>query len=170
MLGQAGVPPKKGASLNRGRSIQEVETPEVFLNAIRKKLSIRNFTFDLAASASNCVSKRFYSIEQNSLVQPWDSGEGYAWCNPPYDDLAPWVAKGAEAKRRGQRVVMLVRASVGANWWRDSVHDQAQVWFLNGRITFVGQTQPYPSDLAILIYAKDWPARYCIWRWQDAPH
>lgn len=156
-----------GAALNRGRSVQAVETPEVFLAALRKKLGIRNFTIDLAATAANTVTKRFISPEQNSLVQPWDSGEGFAWVNPPYDDLAPWVAKAAEAKSRGQQIVMLVRASVGANWWAKDVHKVAQVWFLNGRITFVGQPTPYPSDLAILIYAKAAPPTYCVWRWMD---
>ncbi len=155
-----------GPTIRRHRSVQEVETPEVFLNAVRKKLQIRNFTIDLAASASNAVTKRFISKEQNSLVQPWDTANGWGWLNPEFSDIAPWVAKAAEAKQRGQRVAVLIPASVGTNWWKDHVHNQAAVWFLNGRIQFVGHDQPYPKDCALLLYNRGYAPVYTIWSWQ----
>src|SRR5882762_6462491 len=35
------------------------------------------------------------------------------------------------------KTVVLVPAAVGANWWRDHVHQRANVVFLNGRLCFI---------------------------------
>jgi hypothetical protein len=70
----------------------------------------------------------------------------------------------------GAKTTMLVPAAVGANWWRDHVHEEASVLFLNGRLTFVGHTSPYPKDLALLLFATHTdhvaPKWYEVWNWR----
>lgn len=148
-----------------GQSEQVVCTPKVLLDAVRNRLHIAEFDIDLAASADNTVADKYYTEADNALIQPW-TVPGWGWCNPPYADLEPWVAKGYKEALIGAQTAMLVPASVGANWWADHVHDQAHVLFLNGRVTFVGHTKPYPKDLALLLYSPIAYNGYEIWNWK----
>lgn len=148
-----------------GRSQQDVRTPGVFLAAVRARLHIDAFTIDLAASRENTVAKKFYSERTNSLIQDWNRG-GFNWCNPPFGDIGPWVKKAVDETTRGASTAMLVPASVGSNWWRDFVHEKCRVLLLNGRLTFVGHTQPYPKDCALLLYAPDQIIGYEVWTWE----
>lgn len=55
----------------------------------------------------------------------------------------------------GTKILMLVPASVGSNWYRDFVFRKAQTVFINGRIKFLGQMQPYPKDLMLCVFGFD---------------
>lgn len=48
------------------------------------------FDLDVAAAPHNAKAPKFYTLEDDGLAQPWT---GNVWCNPPYSDLAAWVAK-----------------------------------------------------------------------------
>lgn len=149
-----------------GRSEQAVCTPIVFLQAVKLRLGIDAFTCDLAASRENTVATKFYSKRVNSLEQPWNLG-GYNWLNPEYKDITPWVKKAWDESRHCAQTAVLVPASVGANWFRDYVHQKADVLFLNGRLTFIGHTQPYPKDLVLLLYSRKNFFSYDVWTWAD---
>jgi len=154
----------------RGESKQDYQTPAIFLAAVCTRLGINGFDLDAAADADNAVCDRFYTIEDNALVQPWAGLPGWVWCNPPFGNLAPWVAHAHAESLLGAQIAMLVPAAIGANWWRDYVHNKAQVIGLNGRITFVGETNPYPKDCCLLLYGGPEFPRYDIWTWMnDAP-
>lgn len=148
-----------------GKSEQEVETPGDFLQAVKGKLGTKYFSIDLAADEENAVSGQFYSERDNALIQDWVYA-GWAWLNPPYADIHPWVEKANHESKLGAHVAMLVPASVGSNWWADHVHEQAYVLFASPRITFVGHTSPYPKDLALLLYTPFGASGYDTWRWK----
>jgi phage N-6-adenine-methyltransferase len=152
-----------GATLNRGRSRQDYQTPKELMMAIYHRFGIPGFTLDAAASVGNAQADRFYTAEDNGLVHPWAT---WTWCNPPFGHIAPWVEKAWTESLLTASSMLLVPASVGSNWWRDWVHNKAHVVFLNGRITFVGATDPYPKDCALLIYAPTTTGGYSIWSWQ----
>lgn len=147
-----------------GRSEQVVVTPDEFMRAVKSRLGIDHFCIDLAANDKNTKANRYYSSEVDSLVHNWRRAvpSGWAWLNPPYSDICPWVQK---ALLSGRHIAVLVPASVGSNWWRDYVHDQAFVLFLNGRIQFEGHTTGYPKDLALILYGLE--PGYDIWRWKE---
>ena len=149
-----------------GRSKQDYCTPPEFLAALKKKLSIQEFDWDLAASKENTVAKFYYTEEQNSLIRPWNVG-GWAFCNPPYKHIEPWVEKAVGESENGAQIAMLLPAGVGSNWWNYFVHDLAHVLFLNGRITFVGKEDCYPKDSAILLYTHYIHSGYETWTWRD---
>ena len=108
----------------------------------------------------------FCSEADNALVQPWRTkGREWAWLNPPFADLGPWVENAWYESRIGVRFVMLVPAGVGANWWRDWVHQKTFVLLLNGRITFVGESMPYPKDCCLLVFGPDLAPGSDIWNW-----
>lgn len=151
-----------------GRSIQSYGTPPDFLRALKRALGISSFSVDLAADEKNAVADRFYTADMDSLNQSWDTDGRWAYCNPPFGHILPWVHKAyTERLQNNARVAMLLPASVGSNWWRDWVHDKCRVWFLNRRLTFVGQTDPYPKDCAILLYSRYLNPGYHCWDWMN---
>ena len=152
-----------GASFNRHKSRQDIQTPPDFLRAVRSRYMV-DFKLDAAASATNAVAESFYTEEQNGLTNPWAS---WTWCNPPYSDVEPWVKKAYSERKLGIGSFLLLPASVGSNWWKFWVHGKAHAILLNGRITFIGQKDPYPKDLAMLIYCPQIRGGYDVWSWQD---
>lgn len=152
-----------------GRSKQDYGTPPEFLEAVRKRLDIVFFDCDLAASYENAVAAMYYTAAENALLQSWVCGGGWNWLNPPFTDIGSWANKAnISSTLFGAKTAMLVPAAVGANWWRDYVHEQASVLFLNGRLTFVGCADPYPKDCALLLYAPNLDElNYDIWTWKQ---
>ena len=154
------------------RSEQSVATPSEFLQAAKDFLGIDEFSIDLAASDENAVCADFLTEAVVSLAYPWAtviSAGRWAWLNPPYTHIGPWVQKAYEESRKLRSyggIAVLVPASTGANWWRDWVHMRACVLLLNGRITFVGHTGPYPKDLALLVYSRKYSPGYDVWSWK----
>jgi phage N-6-adenine-methyltransferase len=161
---------RTGASFARGVSKQDYATPRVFLNEVRRRFG--PIWWDLAAISTNCVvgpvSLRFYGPGsphgENSLAQKWQTIDGNLWLNPPFDRIGPWAQKCADTPcGKGRRILLLVPAAVGSNWWRDHVHGTARVLFLNGRLSFDGKN-PYPKDCALCVYGE--PHGYEIWSWR----
>jgi DNA (cytosine-5)-methyltransferase 1 len=151
-----------------GRSKQDYQTPPEFIAAVKRKLRIREFDIDLAASAENAQAESYIDEEINSLNPYiyWDEYNegGWSWLNPPFSNIRPWVEK---AMLSTSKIAVLVPASVGSNWWREYVHEVATVLFLNGRLTFVGASAPCPKDCALLLYNAGPSADlYYIWEWQ----
>lgn len=151
-----------------GKSEQSVQTPPEFMSAVRGLLNIDEFYWDLAADEHNTQAKHWCGEEHNSLIQEWAwySKVEWLWLNPPYGDIGPWVQKCCNESQAGAKIACLVPASVGANWWLHWVDGQAQVYLLNGRITFVGHKSPYPKDLALLLYRPNVTGGYSIWSWK----
>lgn len=171
------MPPQKP-----GRSKQDYGTPPEFIRAVKKRFNIKEFDIDLAADAANTQAVRFYDEKTNALVQTWKVGNGWNWLNPPFSKIEPWVRKAWEStsleSNKDAQTLMLVPAGVGSNWWAKWVHDKAQVVLLNGRLTFVGETKPYPKDCCLLIYGErawqgqmwtgwDEAESYRVWKWRE---
>lgn len=156
------------------RSEQSVGTPRAFLDAVEAKFG--PITLDCAASADNAVCPRYINEARNGLTVPWDDDEGTLnWCNPPFSKIAPWVEKAvSQTDAIGSSSLLLLPAGVGSNWWLGYVHGACDVYLLNGRLTFVGHSAPYPKDLVLLHYhpgasrqACCDPATYRVWPWRE---
>lgn len=155
-----------GAAHHRGESRQDFETPADLLAAAETRWG--PLEMDLAATAETAKAPNFITPEQDSLapltVWPRDA---VCWLNPPFGHIEPWAAKCARQRERLESeglIILLVPAAVGSNWYAKHVHDVARVYFLNGRIKFVGATQPYPKDCLLAVYG-DAPG-YEVWRWR----
>lgn len=154
-----------GAAFNRGASRQDWETPPELIAAVEARFG--RLQCDLACSSDNmkALSGFVFDRGQDSLA---DSSEWplhqLCWLNPPYSAIKPWASKCAES---GSKVLLLVPASVGSNWFRDYVYDTAHVLFLNGRVQFVGAEQNYPKDLMLCCYNL-FPEPYGVevWDWR----
>lgn len=151
-----------------GKSEQVVRTPRAFLDAVECRFG--DIQWDLAATRDNCVAPNSLSYfgpdhvtpdNRDGLAAPWEAGCLH-WCNPPFDNIKAWTARAASI---GSRVLMLLPASIGSEWFAKHVHGKAYVLALRQRLTFVGHSHPYPKDLMIAVYGFGLTG-FDVWRWQ----
>lgn len=162
-------PTRTGPSMRRHRSDQEIETPSDLIVAITDRFG--SFTIDLAATYDNTKAAKFFGPKLDSISQDWVNaiGDGVAWLNPPFGNIEPWAKKCAETSSLAEglaTILLLVPASVGANWFRNFVHGKAQVIALTPRVTFVGHTQAFPKDLMLCVYGARYRPLFDVWRWR----
>lgn len=159
-------------------SKQDYATPDIFMQAVYRKLKIAAFDIDLAADLHNRKAKMFLDKEDDSLSPRWDWAtlightHSWAWLNPPYKRIEPWAAKCAETGRQDRKIAFLVPASVGSNWYRDHIHNQpgTQVLFLNGRIPFMPDKPNwlYPKDCILVLFGLGGgPYKPDTWTWRE---
>ncbi|MDQ3171346.1 MAG: phage N-6-adenine-methyltransferase [Acidobacteriota bacterium] len=148
----------------------------VFIDAAKSYLDIPSFGFDFAADETNTKALRFWGEEVDSLsrsAEEWVSTlDGrWGWLNPPYANIGQWAKRCAEVATLGGKIAFLVPAGVGANWYRDYVHDAyTHTLFLNGRIPFMPDkpTWLYPKDCILVLYARGYQGNN-VWSWRKWP-
>jgi len=143
--------------VNLNGAVDEVDdrgtSPETFAEVAA---AFGPFTLDVAASSANAKCDRFFDLVANGLAQPWD-GEA-VWCNPPYSDIAPWVAKAWRCYFLCRSVTLLLPAvPCEQPWWqelvepyRDQPGSPLRTVFLAGRRPFImpaSQVEPSPQEL-----------------------
>jgi site-specific DNA-methyltransferase (adenine-specific) len=126
----------------------EWETPDAFFAKLNTEF---NFTIDVCATAENAKCREFYSKETNGLAQPWD---GRVWCNPPYSQIALWVAKAFQEKQRreNESIVMLIPSRTDTAYWHDFVMRAYDVRFIRGRLKFKGGKSCAPFPSAVIVW------------------
>lgn len=85
----------------------EYETPAKLYDPINAEFG---FTLDAAATALNTKCQKFFTKDQNGLLQDW--GKETVWCQPPFESIRPWLEKANDASLRGATVVMLCPLTV----------------------------------------------------------
>lgn len=121
------------AKVNRVGSEQSYRTPPEFLRVI--ETTFGPITFDAACTRANAVAPAgFYHDEGvDALASPWPGG-GLTWANPPWRHAGKFAAKAATSTGR---VLLLVQAAVGSEWYARYVEPYAAVFFLRPRLTFL---------------------------------
>jgi phage N-6-adenine-methyltransferase len=157
-------PKKTGPTINRGGSKQDYGTPRDFLDAVERRFG--KISFDLAAHKRNTVVPDFYSKREDSLKQAWYLNSGNLWLNPPFGTIPKWAKKCAEEAHRGARILFLVPASVGSEWFYEHCYHKALVLPLRQRITFRGQTHGFMKDLMLVAYGFG-KTGFQPWRWKE---
>ncbi|WP_338637010.1 phage N-6-adenine-methyltransferase [Erwinia persicina] len=141
--------------------------PEIF-HALNAEFC---FVLDAAASCTNALCIHFITEVQNTLETPWSDVmpdiPGYAWLNPPYSNVGPFVKKAAaENKERGTGVVMLLNADTSVGWFRDAISTAHEVRFITGgRLAFLSAETGKPvsgnNKGQMLIIWHPWPRVRC---------
>ena len=146
------------------------ETPQKFFEELDKEF---HFTLDACATPQNAKCKRFFTEQDNALVQDW--GGEVVFCNPPYSrkggqDL--FVKKAfEESQKPGTTIVMLLPARTDTErfhkfiWGGDK---QNEIRFIKGRLVFeidgkpvlTKQGKPSPAPF---------PSMVVVFRGQKAP-
>lgn len=148
-----------------GKSKQDYATPREFIAAVERRFG--PLAWDLAAHEGNHATVPWFGPgspwARDSLIQPWHGLQGNLWLNPPFADIEPWARKCDHESIFGARILFLVPASVGSEWYRKWVHDRALVLFLSPRLVFDGKS-PYPKDCLLAAYGYRGYGYEC-WRW-----
>lgn len=122
------------------------ETPQDLFDELDKEY---HFDLDVCATSENTKCKRYYTPEQDGLIQPWD---GTCWCNPPYGrDIGQWVRRAFFASVGGTTVVMLLPARTDTKWFHDYIYKRAEIQFVKGRLKFGNSknSAPFPSMIVV---------------------
>lgn len=113
------------------------------------------FTLDPCASKENHKCAKYFTKEDNGLVQSWG---GYkVFCNPPYGrTIAAWVEKAyIESKKENTLVVMLLPARTDTRWFHEFIYHKFEIRFIKGRLKFGGSKNSAPFPSMIVIFDKN---------------
>lgn len=155
-----------------GKSKQDYGTPWELIRAVEGRWG--KIGLDLAAhdDGRNAKAPLWFGPSDDFLKQDFTSGLGLpddllCWCNPPFEDVGKWAAKWRADAEKGARIIALVPASIGSEWFAEHVFDRAAVIALRPRITFEGCKDPYPKDCMLLVYGLETSGSYFqTWRWK----
>lgn len=136
------------------------------------------FLIDLFTDGENSKCPRFYTAENNALLQDWakDLAGGKAFANPPYsrssydDDknaitgMRNIMAKVMTEREKGARIVLLLKSATSEVWWPEQADHVA---FVRGRISFDLPAWFVPASnkdkassagfaVAICVFDKEW--------------
>lgn len=108
------------------------------------------FTLDACALPENAKCKRFFSPDDDGLLQPWS---GTVWCNPPYGNrIGDWCQKAYREKFNGVKSVLLLPVRTDTRWFHSWILGKAEVRFIKGRLRFGGSEHNAPFPSMIVIY------------------
>ena len=167
----AALPAKKSAG-DYGGSKTPIEqrnlwqTPIPLFVALDAEFCLK---LDAAASDDNALCNRYITEEQNTLETPWAdylSIPGYAWLNPPYSDITPFVQKAADESKNQIGTVMLVPADTSVGWFREAIETASEVRFIvGGRLAFINPVSGKPvsgnNKGSMLIIWHPYPRTHC---------
>ena len=120
-------------------------TPQELFDKLNEEF---NFDIDVCATPENTKCDRFFTKEEDGLVQLWD---GVCWMNPPYGrEIKHWMKAAYQASLCGSTVVCLVPSRTDTAWWHD-YSMKGDIRFLRGRLKFgdAKNNAPFPSAIVI---------------------
>ena len=86
----------------------------------------------------------------DGLKIPWKSRN---YVNPPYSDSDPWVEKAIEETKKGNLVVMLLKADTSTKRFHDLILPNAsEIRFVRGRLKFPPYGKPAPFASMIVVF------------------
>lgn len=87
----------------------------------------------------------------DGLKASWpDRDQALCYVNPPYSRVADWIARCEHAAVDGSDVIALVPARTGPRWFQGA--RPTSVYFLAGRLRFVGASNAAPFDSMLMCW------------------
>ena len=124
-------------------------TPQDFFDELNTEFG---FTLDPCADDSNHKCNKYYTEEDDGLLQDWQ-GE-IVFCNPPYGKaIKDWVRKAyIEGCKPNTTVVMLIPARTDTIYFHKYIYHKAEIRFLKGRLKFGNSKNSAPFPSMVVIY------------------
>lgn len=124
-------------------------TPQDLFDKLNEEF---HFTLDPCATKENAKCAKFFTQEQNGLIQSWK--DEVVFCNPPYNRyvIKNWLQKMSESDAK--IVVGLLPARTNASWFHEYVWKKAEIRFIRGKLTFSGYRFQAPFPSMIVIFRK----------------
>ena len=125
-------------------------TPKYIFNYFDRAYS---FDLDPCATAENALCKRYFTIEQDGLLQSWTDCK--VFLNPPYGrDIYKWVRKSYfESQNNNATVVCLLPARTDTRWFWNYCR-YGLIHFLQGRVKFSNHHNCAPFPSMIVVFDK----------------
>jgi phage N-6-adenine-methyltransferase len=115
-------------------SIQNYVTPWRIFRPIQDEcFGGAECALDACADRWNTKAKRFYSINDNGLAQPWFD---WTYYNPPYAEQRLWLEKAAREAQRGVRSAGLLKYAASELYWMPNTYEIGETEVYYGRISF----------------------------------
>ena len=111
----------------------EAQTPPYLFNYAKARWTP---DIDLAASHENHKCSKYFTYEDNSLIQDWARSGSSGWCNPPYSNIPPWLLKAAEHRDKF-RTILLIPTPNGEAMYKIVEEYASELILIHGRISFV---------------------------------
>lgn len=109
-------------------------TPQWLIDDLKTEF---HFTLDAAADPYNAKFPRHLT---DGLAFNWsevcEQGD-WAWCNPPFSEVTPWVDQWIASAEAGVGVVAIVNNQSGAKWWHKAMDAATELRFSLGRVAFI---------------------------------
>jgi site-specific DNA-methyltransferase (adenine-specific) len=124
-------------------------TPQDFFDELNAEFG---FTLDPCADDSNHKCNKYYTEEDDGLLQDWQ-GE-IVFCNPPYGKaIKDWVRKAyIEGCKPNTTVVMLIPARTDTIYFHKYIYHKAEIRFLKGRLKFGNSKNSAPFPSMVVVY------------------
>lgn len=124
-------------------------TPQDFFDKLNEEF---HFTLDPCADSSNHKCEKYFTEEQNGLLQDW--GGETVFCNPPYGnkETGEWTRKCyEESLKPNTTVVLLIPARTDRISFHEYIYGKAEIRFIKGRLRFGDGRDhaPFPSMVCI---------------------
>jgi phage N-6-adenine-methyltransferase len=125
----------------------EWATPQDLFDSLNEEFS---FDLDVCATAENAKCSRYFTRQENGLVQQW---EGACFCNPPYgSQIKHWIKKAYDSSLLGATVALLIPARTDTQYWHDYVLKASEIRYLRGRLRFGGSANSAPFPSAVVVF------------------
>lgn len=135
----------------------EWETPTWLFNKLHREF---HFNLDVAATLENSKCLKYFTKEDNALVQEWN---GRCFMNPPYSRnlIGRFIGKAYHEvlhNRHCELVVGILPTRTSTKYFHAYIQDKAEIRFLKGRVKFClngVQSKNSPrEDTMIIIWRK----------------
>ena len=130
----------------------EWATPQYLFDKLNSEF---NFTLDPCATKENAKFDKYYTVEDDGLIQDWSND--VVFMNPPYGrDIKHWIKKAYEEHMKGATVVCLIPSRTDTTYWHDYIFGKASdIRFLRGRLKFGDSKNSAPFPSAIVVYESE---------------
>ncbi|MGG4028671.1 DNA N-6-adenine-methyltransferase [Bacillus subtilis] len=124
-------------------------TPQYFFDRLDREF---NFTLDPCSNGINNKCEKFFTAEENGLLQNWQGNA--VFMNPPYGRvIGDWVKKAyEEGLKEKTSVVALIPARTDTKYWHEYVMNAKEIRFVKGRIKFGDSSNSAPFPSAVVIF------------------
>jgi hypothetical protein len=97
-------------------------------------------------------TRTYYRVEAegeiDGLTREWVD---YAYCNPPFKNLKPWLAHAERQGEAGRETAMLAPTRGNRSWFRDATRRATSVIDLDP-LAFLGHKSTFPAPLCMLYW------------------
>ena len=138
-------------SVHFSSATNEWSTPQAFYEELDREF---RFTLDPCATPENAKCYKYFTKEENGLVQDWSKDT--VFMNPPYGrEIGKWVKKAHNEAMEGATVVCLIPARTDTAYWHEYViGGNAEVRFIKGRLKFGDSKNSAPFPSAVVIFRR----------------